>query len=99
MRNIIIRYGSFLDQYLIVILIVSVSFEFLIFIGLFLFKWWARLLLLLSLIVPLPTYFILGPIITSPISSITNEILYTGYGILLALAYFSDISTKFEKEN
>lgn len=93
-----VKYGSVLDKYWNYILVSFVGFDLLILIGMFFFQSWARLLLIISLVVPLPVYFFLGPTVMSPVLLIIDDISLIGYGALFALSFFSEVSMKFERK-
>ena len=66
-------------------------------IGLFLFKPWSRRMALLVTLLALPLYPMLGPVLQSGWATMLIETSTTLWGAVLALAYYSDLSTRFAR--
>lgn len=64
-------------------------------IGLFFFKPWARTLALYSTLIGFALYLFLGPSVCSALASALTEASYLAFGAVLAVAYYSPLSTHF----
>ena len=65
-------------------------------VGLYLFKPWARTAAVVVTIAALPLYVLLGPIVQSGWATMLIESSSTLWGVVLAMAYFSPLSERFQ---
>ncbi|MDB5746734.1 MAG: hypothetical protein JWP72_1582 [Massilia sp.] len=65
-------------------------------IGMWLFRRWARTLSLWLSVLLLPLTLLAGPILEAPFESMFNDLSMVLFGAMMAVAYFSPLSARFE---
>ena len=87
-----------MDMLLVPVTIVLLVILIATYVGLFLFKPWARLLFVLGLVVSIPTYFMDGLFVSSGLEQLLYDACLLTYGAIIAVAYYSPVKHFFEDE-
>jgi uncharacterized membrane protein len=87
-----------MDMLLVPVTIVLLVILIATYVGLFLFKRWARVLFVMGFVVSIPTYFMDGLFVSSGLEQLLYDACLLTYGAIIAVAYYSPVKRFFEDE-
>jgi uncharacterized membrane protein len=87
-----------MDMLLVPVTIVLLVILIATYVGLFLFKRWARVLFVMGFVVSIPTYFMDGLFVSSGLEQLLYDACLLTYGAIIAVVYYSPVKRFFEDE-